>query len=137
MKKMQKKFSAPTAIFMLLAVLALTIMGMTAGKAEYSDLHSAALRLADESTREIRQDARKEIFKHPGAIVRGGFAGTGLCLGDQVAAVCKQAGNHQCLDRSRHGVVAVIEYIQSALRKSKLRKGGSKFSHQKIQSVIC
>ena len=75
MKKMQKKFSAPTAIFMLLAVLALTIMGMTAGKAEYSNLHSAALRLADESTREIRQDARKEIFKHPGAIVRANVIG--------------------------------------------------------------
>lgn len=75
MKKMQKKFSSPTAIFMLLAVLALTIMGMTAGKAEHSDLHSAALRFADESTQEVRQDSRQVFFKNPGAIVRANVIG--------------------------------------------------------------
>ena len=75
MRKMQRVFSAPTAVFMLLALLALTIMGMTVAKPAYSDLHTAALRLANESTPEVRQDARQVFFKHPGAIVRANVIG--------------------------------------------------------------
>ena len=75
MKKMQKRFSSPTAIFMLLAVLALAIMGMTASKPAYSDLHTSALSLAAESSQEVRQDSRQVIFKHPGAIVRANVIG--------------------------------------------------------------
>lgn len=75
MKKMHYFFASPTAIFVLLAVLALTVMGTTMTKPRFSDLHQTAMLLADESTSEIRKESRHEIFRHPGAIVRANVIG--------------------------------------------------------------
>ena len=70
MKKLKKFVSLRTALFVLFALLALTIMGSTVEKARYSDLHVCALQLAGESSSEIRVSARDLAFREPGAVLR-------------------------------------------------------------------
>ena len=70
MRKIVKKFSGCTLLFMLVALLALLVMGSTGKLPRMSDLNSAALQLAQESNDSVSQKSLYLARHNPGAILR-------------------------------------------------------------------
>lgn len=70
MKNLKRLVLSRTVLFMLLAILAVTLMGTAFSDHRYSDLHKTALRFAGESSGDIRSDAPALARRNPGALLR-------------------------------------------------------------------
>ena len=67
---MKKLSSTSVVFFLLLAIAAFMLMGATAEKPAMSALHDTALRMAQESSENVRISAQKLAIEQPEAVLR-------------------------------------------------------------------
>lgn len=70
MKDLAKKISGRSALLVLLALLAVVVMGSTTQKPRMSDLNASALQMAQESQSNISSQSQKLAKHNPGALLR-------------------------------------------------------------------
>ena len=69
-KQKTGRLSCRIVLFLLLALLALALMGTTAGVPHQHDLNRTAWQLANESQADIRQYSRELAMQNPTAVLR-------------------------------------------------------------------